>query len=321
MNKLSVLKNPSTLMLLFLLATAGLFSIIAPQTLSLNALNSMAMQLPQLGILTLAMFIPVISGGLNLAITYIANLAGLLAAAILTQLFTQFGIGSGVLALICALAVGALVGGLIGAMVAWFDAHPILVTLGAMILLKGSMEWVTRGGNIAGMPPFVQHIGNGVWLGIPIIFWIFLAACACVWFVMHFTRLGFAIYMIGSNPKAAAFSGIAVNRSYVWLYALSGALAALAGLVMLAQNNSMRVDNGKDFLLITMLACFLSGADPFGGSGKVLPLIIALAALQLISSGMNMLGVNPFVTTALWGAFLILVMVLRAITNLNRRRA
>lgn len=318
---MNVLKNPSLLMLLFLGATAALFAVIAPQTLSAGALNSMAFQLPQLGILTLAMFIPVISGGLNLAITYIANIGGLLAAVILTQLFGQAGIGSGILAFAAALLAGGAIGALIGLTVAWFDAHPILVTLGAMILLKGAMEWLTRGGGISGMPDFIQHIGNGTLSGIPIVFWIFLAACALVWFVMHYTRLGFAIYMIGSNPHAAAFSGIAVNRAFTLLYALSGALAALAGFVMLAQNNSMRIDAGKDYLLITLLACFLSGADPFGGFGRVLPLIIALAALQLISSGMNILGANPFLTTALWGAFLILVMVLRALSQKQRRNA
>ena len=85
MNRLQ--KNPAWLMLLFLGATAALFTVIAPQTLSAAALGSIAIQLPQLGILTLAMFVPVISGGLNLAITYIANIGGLLAAVILTQVF------------------------------------------------------------------------------------------------------------------------------------------------------------------------------------------------------------------------------------------
>jgi len=120
---------------------------------------------------------------------------------------------------------------------------------------------------------------------------------------------------------AVGKTGIAVTRCYTLLYALSGALAALAGFVMLAQNNSMRIDAGKDFLLITLLACFLSGADPFGGFGRVLPLVIALAALQLISSGMNILGANQFLTTALWGAFLIIVMILRALGEKNRRTA
>ena len=285
MNRLQ--KNPAWLMLLFLGATAALFAVIAPQTLSAAALGSIAIQLPQLGILTLAMFVPVISGGLNLAITYIANIGGLLAAVILTQVFQDAGFGAGILAFAAALLAGGL----------------------------------TRGGGISGMPEFIQYLGNGTLGGIPIVFLIFLAACAVVWYIMHHTRLGFAIYMIGSNPRAAAYSGIAVTRCYTLLYALSGALAALAGFVMLAQNNSMRIDAGKDFLLITLLACFLSGADPFGGFGRVLPLVIALAALQLISSGMNILGANQFLTTALWGAFLIIVMILRALGEKNRRTA
>ncbi|MDP8161547.1 ABC transporter permease [Pasteurella skyensis] len=316
----SLLKNTSLLMLCFLGATIILFGIIAPQTLSAGAMSSIAIQLPQLGILTLAMFIPVISGGLNLAITYIANIGGLLAAALLTKVFSDAGWGTGLFALVCALAVGALIGALIGLMVAWFNAHPILVTLGAMILLKGSMEWVTRGGGISGMPECIQIIGNGTLFGIPIVFLIFLLTCAFVWFVMHYTRLGFSIYMIGSNPNAAEFSGIAVKRTFTYMYALSGALAALAGFVMLAQNNSMRIDAGKDYLLITLLACFLSGADPFGGFGKVTPLIIALLSLQLISSGMNILGANQFLTTALWGIFLIVVMVIRFMANRNKTK-
>ena len=135
MNRLQ--KNPAWLMLLFLGATAVLFAVIAPQTLSAAALGSIAFQLPQLGILTLAMFVPVISGGLNLAITYIANIGGLLAAVILTQVSQDAGFGAGILAFAAALLAGGLIGALIGLMVAWFDAHPILVTLGAMILLKG----------------------------------------------------------------------------------------------------------------------------------------------------------------------------------------
>ncbi len=316
----NVLKNTSLLMLCFLAATTILFGIIAPQTLSAGALKSIAIQLPQLGILTLAMFIPVISGGLNLAITYIANVGGLLAAALLTKVFADVGWGLGLVALLSALVVGAMIGALIGLMVAWFDAHPILVTLGAMILLKGAMEWITRGGGISGMPECIQLIGNGTLFGVPIVFLIFLATCLLVWFIMHYTRLGFAIYMIGSNPNAAEFSGIAVKRTFVWMYALSGLLAALAGFVMLAQNNSMRIDAGKDYLLITLLACFLSGADPFGGFGKVTPLIIALLSLQLISSGMNILGANQFLTTALWGAFLIIVMVIRFVANRHQTR-
>lgn len=308
---MNLLKNSSLLMLCFLASTMTVFGILAPQTLSLGTFNALAIQLPQLGILTLAMFIPVISGGLNLAITYIANLGGLFAAYLLTTYFSGNNPTFGIIVFALTIIVGGVIGAMIGLVVAYFEAHPILVTLGAMILLRGVMEWITRGGGISGMPEYIQYIGNGTLLDIPIVFWIFITACVLVWFVMHRTSLGFSIYMVGSNPKAAEFSGINVNKIYGWIYALSGGLSALAGLVMLAQNNSMRVDAGKDYMLITLLACFVAGADPFGGFGKVLPVVIALVALQMISSGMNILGANPFLTTALWGVFLIIVMLIR----------
>ena len=143
MNRLQ--KNPAWLMLLFLGATAALFAVIAPQTLS-AALGSIAIQLPQLGILTLAMFVPVISGGLNLAITYIANIGGLLAAVILTQVFQDAGFGAGILAFAAALPAVALIGAHKRLMVPRKDSHTILFKLGSMILLKGEMDWLTRGG-------------------------------------------------------------------------------------------------------------------------------------------------------------------------------
>lgn len=308
---------------LFMLAFLGLsvltFALFAPQTLSANVLRSMAYQLPELGLLTLAMLIPVLSGGLNLAITYTANICALVAATLLTTLFQHWGLGGSLLAAIIALFCGALIGAGLGVMVAWVGAHPILVTLGAMILLRGVGEWITRGGDVSGMPEIFELIGHGSLLGLPIPLWIFFAAAALWIYIMHYTRLGFAVYMIGSNPRAAEFSGIAVKRVFVWIYTLSGAMAALAGLLMLARFNSVRMGHGESYLLITILACFLSGADPFGGFGRVFPLVIALMALQLIASGLNVVGVNQHLVTAIWGLFLIAVMVIRYILS-NKRQ-
>ncbi|MDO5686978.1 MAG: ABC transporter permease [Neisseria sp.] len=302
-------------MLVFLLASIMVFAVFAPEALSPGVLNSMAFQLPELGLLTLAMLIPVLSGGLNLAITYTANICALVAAALITTLFAQWGIGGSLLACLIAVACGALIGALIGTMIAWVEAHPILVTLGAMILLRGIGEWVMRGGDISGMPPLFASIGHGSWLGLPIPLWIFAAAVLLWFYLMHYTRLGFAVYMVGSNSKAAEYSGIPVKRVLIWIYMLSGAMAALAGLMMLARFNSVRMGHGESYLLITMLACFLSGANPFGGFGKVFPLVIALAALQLIASGLNIIGANQHLVTAIWGIFLITVMVIRGMAG------
>jgi simple sugar transport system permease protein len=119
--------------------------------------------------------------------------------------------------------------------------------------------------------------------------------------------------MIGSNIEATRYSGVPTRRSLTLIYTLSGVMCGLAGVVMLARFNSVRVGHGESYLLITVLACFLGRVDPFGGFGRVLPVAIALIILQVIASGLNQLGANQHLSTALWGGFLLLIMVSRAI--------
>lgn len=88
-------------------------------------------------------------------------------------------------------------------------------------------------------------------------------------------------------------------------------MCSIAGIIMLARFNSVRVGHGESFLLITVLACFLGAVNPFGGFGRVMPVVLALVILQVLTSGLNILGANQHLSTALWGIFLIFVMILR----------
>lgn len=298
-------------MALLLVASIVLFSLLAPGFLSAANFGSMAVQLPELGLLSLAMFVPIVSGGLNLSVTFTANIAGLTTAWLVTGALSGAGVLGMPLAIAAGLAAGAASGFMIGVIVAYIGAHPILVSLGAMIFLQGLGEFLTRGGGISGMPEAFQTLGSGTILGIPLPMLIFLLASAALAYVMQFTRTGFSIHMIGSNPRATEYSGIHVKKVLITLYTISGLLAALAGMVMLARFNSVRVGHGESYLLITVLACFLAGANPFGGFGRVLPLVLGLMSLQVIASGMNLLGASQHLATAVWGAFLIVVMTLR----------
>lgn len=299
-------------MVLFLFASIALFGILAPQFLSGGIFRSMAFQLPELGLLTLAMFIPIIAGGLNLAVTFTANICALAAAFFVKSFMMEAGITALPVALLIGMGTGFLIGVATGAMVAYVGAHPILVTLGTMIFLRGLGELLTRGGDISGLPDSFKTLGHESILGVPIPMLVFLLAVAVCLYIMQFTKLGFRIHMVGSNPKAALYSGINVNRVLVWVYGLSGAFAGLAGIIMLARFNSVRIGHGESYLLITILACFLAGANPFGGFGRVLPLAVGLMSLQVIASGMNLMGASQHLATAAWGGFLILVMILRA---------
>ncbi len=290
------------------------FSLTSSSFLSATTFTSVAFQLPELGLLTLAMLMPIISNGFNLAVTFTANLSGLAMAA---TLHAFGGVDAGALAIVlgvaAALATGSAVGWLMGMIIAITGAHPILVSLSMMIFVRGLGEFLTQGGDISGMPDAVQAIGQGVLFGIPAPMFVFVGAVLLWYVVMSRTRLGFTTRMVGSNLEATRYSGISTRRSLTLIYTLSGLMCGLAGVVMLARFNSVRVGHGEAYLLITVLGCFLGGVSPNGGFGRVLPVAISLVILQAIASGLNSLGANQHLATALWGGFLLLVMVVRSL--------
>ena len=319
-------RSETTALVGLLGVVVALFASVEPRFLSLGNFESIAFQLPVLGLLTLAMLAPILSGGLNLAIVYTANLSGLTLAWVLIQAGGPdappwaFAVGA-----LAAIGVGALSGLVMGLVIAYVGAHPILVSLAMMIFLRGLGEFLTRGGDISGFPDYLQPLGHGLVLGVPVPLLVFLVVAALWHVVLSRTRHGFAVYMIGSNIRATEYSGVHVKRTLTLIYTLSGALCAIAGILMLTRFNSVRVGHGEALLLVTVLACFLGGVDPFGGFGRVLPVVVALVILQILSSGLNLTGANQHLSTAVWGLFLIGVMALRHVVatlgrSLDRRR-
>ncbi|MGP9805408.1 ABC transporter permease [Paracoccus sp. NSM] len=295
-----------------LLALVLLFSVLSDRFLTAATFSSIGYQLPELGLLTLAMLIPILSGGFNLAATFSANIAGLLLAWVLIW---GGGAAAGpvvlVAAILVALAGGGLIGWVLGVVVARTGAHPILASLAMMIFLRGLGEFLTRGGSVSGFPPALLWLGQGQVAGVPVPLVVF-GLCAILWAViLNRTRLGFSIYQLGSNLEATRYSGVNTRRALTMVYVLSGLMCAVAGIIMAARFNSVRVGHGEAYLLITVLACFLGRVDPFGGFGRVMPVVLALVILQVIGSGLNLIGTNQHLATALWGAILIAVMVAR----------
>lgn len=298
------------------LAVMVIFGLAANNFISSATFGSVAFQLPELGLLTLAMLLPLLTGGINLSVTFTANLSGLAAAWVMQS---YGGVDASpaafLLGVLAALATGGAAGLMTGAAIAYTRAHPILVTLSMMIFLRGLGEFLTRGGDVSGFPSFIAPIGHGSIFGLPIPLLIFIA-CVGIWqLLLTRFKLGFGLLMIGSNIEAARYSGLNTRRILVLVYTLSGLMCAVAGVIMLARFNSVRVGHGESYLLITVLAAFLGGIDPFGGFGRVLPVFVALIVLQLLSSGLNLMGANQHLATALWGVLMIVVMAARTIVS------
>ena len=310
-------RDTTNIYLLVILAVLiGVFSLmLSGKFFSIANLQSIAFQVPELGILSMAMMIALLSGGLNLAIIVTANMAGIVAAAILTHFIPEGASGAGTvlvigMAVLAALATALLIGILNGWIIAFLGVSPILATLGTMTLIGGLNVALTKGYVISGFPAPILFIGNGVVFGIPMPMLIFAGCAVFVSLLLRRTAFGISVYMMGSSEKAALYSGIHIRKMLLKIYALSGFLCGIAALVMISRFNSAKAGYASSYLLVTILAAVLGGVDPFGGFGKMMGLVLALLVLQVISSGLNLIGLSGHLPIALWGGILIFVLFL-----------
>ena len=303
-----------------LLVLVIVFSALLPGSfLQVSTLQSMMFQLPELGLLSLAMMVPLVSGGLNLAIIATANQAALLMAWILTTQMPPDAAGADLwLWIFIALAAGfvhcVIVGIVTGQLISVMNVHPILVTLGTQTLIGGISIWLTRGRTLSGFPEPLIHVSNETLLGVPISFILLVVMAIAVHVMLTRTPLGIRIHMIGSNLPATRYSGVNTGRVLISVYVISSLLCWLAAIVMMARFNSAGADIAQSYLLITILAAILGGVDPYGGFGRVAGLVISLAILQTIASGFNLLGFSQHLTLALWGLTLLLVMAAKRLS-------
>jgi simple sugar transport system permease protein/ribose transport system permease protein len=299
----------ASLVVLLVALVGGFTMVVGDALFTSTALQSMAFQMPELGILSLAMMITLLSGGINLSIISTANLCALTMAFVMTR-FIPGSEGAGwvfwqVAALAAGFAVATVIGLVNGYIIAYLGVSPILTTLGTMTLVKGISIGLTRGNVLSGFPDPIVFIGNGTIWGVPFAMVVFAAVAIPMAVMLGRTPLGAAIYMIGSNERATRFSGIDTRRVILKVYLISSLLAAVAAVVMMARFNSANASYGESYLLVTILAAVLGGIDPMGGFGKVTGLVLSLIILQVISSAFNLMSLSQFLTLAIWGAILI----------------
>ncbi|MEA3327862.1 MAG: ABC transporter permease [Chloroflexota bacterium] len=294
--------------------------------LTVRNMQSMAFQASEIGILTIAIMLTMISGGIDLAIVSTANLSGIIAGLILTSMVplgsppVTVALGM-VIAILAALVVGVVCGAFSGYLIAFWNMPAILATLGTSLLYKGLGTAITGGSTIFGIEES-QFIGNGLVLGIPFPLILLLVVAIIIGIITRRTRFGLNLYMLGTNPTASHFSGINNRQILVFTYMISGILSAIAGIVILGRTNAMNVDFGASYVLLAILIAVLGDVDPAGGSGSVIGVILALVALQFLSTGFNMLlfrssGANFFKEFA-WGMLLIIVLIINHLSAKRR---
>lgn len=292
-----------------------IMSIISPRAFLKPAnLQGMSVQFPEFGILCFGMMLAMISGGIDLSLVGIANLSSIVAATIMIH----FGgsVYSVLLGIMGALFVGACCGVFNGFLIGYLKIPAMLVTLCGLQLFTGLGLAITRGPAMTGLPESYGKIANGSLIGgIPNTVILFAIVLAVIAYLLKSTVYGHQLSFMGTNEIASRYSGINNLKVTIYTYMTSGILGSIGGILISSHYNSAKSDYGKSYTLLTLLIVVLGGTDPNGGKGNVLGVALAVVVLQMVSSAFNIMRVNSFVKTFVWGLILIGTMVISKIVE------
>lgn len=314
--KLRLGKLPSGMVqkLLPFLSLTALFvflSVASPHFLTAGNLASVVRQTATINIMALGMTLVIVAGGIDLSVGAILAFAGTAGTMIISGgLPVPLGILGG---LLCGLFWGLVNGGLTTGL----KIPSFIVTLGTLGIVRGLTLVLTGGLPVAGLPREFGTLAEGTLGGIPVVLLI-LAACAVfTYVVLHSTKLGRYTYAIGSNQDAAIYAGIPVAKYTVAVYAISGMLTGLAGMIEASRLMTGQPTAGQGYELQVIAAVVIGGGSLSGGEGSVIGTLIGAYIMGLLSNGSVLLGINPYVQQAVIGAIIILAV---AVDEARKRR-
>jgi ribose/xylose/arabinose/galactoside ABC-type transport system permease subunit len=182
---------------------------------------------------------------------------------------------------------------------------PFIVTLGMLGIARGTAYILTEGRAIYGLPDPLVFLGQGRILGVPMPVIIFLTLALVMHFVLQHTRFGRHTLIVGDNETAARVTGLRVERHRIQVFVLSGALAGVAGLVLMGRLNAADPSEGLLYELTAITAAIIGGTNLFGGRGTILGTVIGALIMGVIQNGLNLLAVQSFYQQVAIGAVLI----------------
>ena len=291
--------------------------------LSAGNFSSMMTQMPEFGIFALAMMMIILTGGINLSLTYVATVSGIVMAMMMSNLYAA-GVASHtaiLLSLLAGLAMAVGCGLLNGFLVANMHVSPILATLGTSILFEGISLNLTKGYSISGFPPEIDFVSNGRIGGlVPISLLIFVAFVIIALIMLERTPWGLRLHLTGRNEIAVNYSGVNVKKLLMQVYVFSAVLCFASAIIMMSRYNSMKVDYGSSYMMQSILAVVMGGTAITGGYGKVGGTVLAVVTLQFLSSGLNMFGLNRFFVDVVMGVLLIAVLAIHFVVDTIQNR-
>lgn len=317
----ALLRRPETPPLLLLLAAFLVGAMLSPYFLDISFLFDNTSVYIEIGIMALGLTFVIISNNIDLSVASTLALVASLLGVMVFVLHLPM-----TLAIVLAVPCGAFFGWLNGLMITRIKLPSLTVTLGTLALYRGIANILLGDQSLPRMA-FRDKIGYPDWFvgidqvyipgtPIPMPLAIFLLLALVLGLVLHRTTFGRWVYAIGANESAARYSGIAVDRIKLAIFALSGFLSGLAGIMMVSRLGVSRYDHARGWELDAITAVVLGGTSISGGRGSVLGTVIAFLLIVVLRTGMGVANVKAESQLTVIGALLIVAVV---VTNLLGR--
>ncbi len=288
------------------------FSLASPYFFDLNNFYNIGKAAAVYGIVAAFATIVLVSGGLDLSLSSVMAMGGIVAAQFLGL------VDNTPLALLAAIAAGTAAGLFNALLIVKVGINPLIATIGTQFAIRGLIFMWTGSVPISlfGKDAFIAF-GNGELLGMPSAVLMLIATFVVVGLIMHYTRFGSRVYALGGSESATALAGISVGRLRTTIYVLSACSAAFAGALLASVNNAAYPNVGIGAELTILAAVILGGPALTGGRGTVVGTFLGVILLGVLANGLNLLGVRAEVQMFVQGVVLILAVT---VDELRRRR-
>lgn len=272
-----------------------------------------------LAIVALATIVPLIGGGFDLSVGAVALLGTIACAAATSHFRAPLGV-----AVLVAVVLGTAVGLVNGTVVAKLGVTALITTLGTFYVIFGIVYSYTGGNSIVtGIPTSLTSINVKTWLGVPRITVFMVIAALVVWYLLTQTPWGRHLHAVGSNPAAARLVGVRVDRVVLTSFMVSGAFAAVAGVLQLANtgNASPDINNAFGLVLPALASAFLGATTIQPGRFNVPGTLVGVFLIAVANQGLTLAGFTEWVQYVLFGAALVVAVATSSIVRRQRGRS
>jgi ribose transport system permease protein len=296
-----VLSRDGIGVLLILILLFLVLSISSPYFLTGSNISNLLQNSVFVMIVAFGTMFVLTAGGIDLSVGSVLGLCGGTSGWLMVHGVNMW------IAILAGLVLGTIIGLFNGIIITRLGISPFIATFAMLYIARGLLYLITANKSLTGFAPNqFKFFSQGYVMGIPTAVWITLIIFLLCFYLFNWTKFGRSVVSVGSNKEAAYLSGISTNNINIRVYALSGLLAAAAGIMLISLLTSVNPGLGTNYELNAIAATVIGGTSLTGGKGSVVGVVVGSIIIQLVSNGMDLLSVNQYYRLIITGLIIVI---------------